>query len=172
MVVLNASSANQAAQFDANLISQVRQFNTAQINAISQFNANEQTAVSKFNTEIQNQRDVFNAQNSLVVAQANAKWRQDTTTMNTATQNQANFDFAKNANGLTNKAIDTIWQRERDLMMYAHTASESALDRVLQVLLGDQDLTAAREKIQSSDNQASTNLFARMFFGSTGFFTT
>ena len=167
----NASSANQSAQFDSNLMSQVRQFNTAQINAISQFNANEQTAVSRFNTEVQNQRDVFNAQNSLVVAQANAKWRQDTTTMNTATQNQANFDFAKNANGLTNKAIDTIWQRERDLKMYAHTASESALDRVLQVLLGDQDLQEAREKIQSEDNQASTNLFARMFFGSTGFFT-
>ena len=55
--------------------------------------------------------------------------------------------------------------------MYAHTASESALDRALEVLLGDQDLKTAREKIQSEDNQASANLFARMFFGSTGFFT-
>ena len=167
----NATSANQSAQFDANLVSQVRQFNTAQINAINQFNANEENANEKFNAEIQNQRDVFNAQNSLIVAQANAKWRQDTTTMNTATQNQANFEFAKSVNGLTNKAIDTIWQRERDLMMYAHTASESALDRALEVLLGDQDLQTAREKIQSEDNQASTNLFARMFFGNTGFFT-
>ena len=167
----NATSTNQSAQFDANLVSQVRQFNTAQINAINQFNANEENANEKFNAEIQNQRDVFNAQNSLIVAQANAKWRQDTTTMNTATQNQANFEFAKSVNGLTNKAIDTIWQRERDLMMYAHTASESALDRALEVLLGDQDLQTAREKIQSEDNQASTNLFARMFFGNTGFFT-
>jgi len=167
----NATSANQAAQFDANLIAQVKQFNAAQINAINQFNANEENANEKFNAEIQNQRDVFNAQNSLIVAQANAKWRQDTTTMNTATQNQANFEFAKSVNGLTNKAIDTIWQRERDLMMYAHTASESALDRALEVLLGDQDLKTAREKIQSEDNQASANLFARMFFGSTGFFT-
>ena len=167
----NATSANQAAQFDANLIAQVKQFNAAQINAINQFNANEENANEKFNAEIQNQRDVFNAQNSLIVAQANAKWRQDTTTMNTATQNQANFEFAKSVNGLTNKAIDTIWQRERDLMMYAHTTSESALDRALEVLLADQDLQTAREKIQSEDNQASANLFARMFFGSTGFFT-
>ena len=164
----NASSANQSAQFDANLASQVSQFNTAQYNAMSQFNVNEENALNKFNAEIQNQRDFFNANNSLVVAQANAKWRQDTTTVNTATQNQANFEFSKQINGLSNKAIDQIWQRERDLMQFAVAQSESALERSTRLLLGDKQLEGIRQQLDTAEAAARTSFFGRMLFGSAG----
>jgi len=164
----NASSANQSAQFDANLASQVSQFNTAQYNAMSQFNVNEENALNKFNAEIQNQRDFFNANNSLIVAQANAKWRQDTTTVNTAVQNQANFEYAKEINGLSNKAIDQIWQRERDLMQFAVAQSESALERSTRLLLGDKQLAGIRQQLDTAEAAARTSFFGRLLFGSAG----
>jgi hypothetical protein len=166
----NAKSANQSAQFDNSLKAQVSQFNANQKNAVAMFNAREETAVSKFNANQQNARDQFNAQNSLIIAQANAKWRQDIETINSATQNQANFQFAKDVNGLTNKAIDTLWQRERDLMSFAFTSSEAALDRALKIVLGDKTLEGIREQVDATEGAAKANLFARLFFGNKGLF--
>lgn len=152
----NASSENQTEQFFASMKSQISQFNSAQANAMSQFNAGEANAIQKFNSELQNQREIFNAQMYAQIAQANAKWRQDTTTINTAAANQSNFEFAKNVNGLTNKAIDQIWQRERDLMSYAFTMSESAKDRTLNILLGDKKLEQVRMELEKADDDAWT----------------
>jgi hypothetical protein len=166
----NAKSANQSAQFDNSLKAQVSQFNANQKNAVAMFNAREKTAISEFNANQQNARDQFNAQNSLIIAQANAKWRQDIETINSATQNQANFQFAKDVNGLTNKAIDTLWQRERDLMSFAFTSSEAALDRALKIVLGDKTLEGIRQQVDATEGAAKANLFARLFFGNKGLF--
>ena len=166
----NAKSANQSAQFDASLTAQVNQFNANQKNAIAQFNAKEETAVSQFNANQQNARDQFNAQNSLIIAQANAKWRQDIETINSATQNQANFEFAKQVNNLTNKQIDQIWQRERDIMSFTFTQSENALDRTLKILLADKQLDTLRDQIEKDNNAKQAELFARVFFGNKGLF--
>jgi len=162
----NASSENQTEQFFASMKSQISQFNSAQANAMSQFNAGEANAIQKFNSELQNQREIFNAQMYAQIAQANAKWRQDTTTINTAAANQSNFEFAKNVNGLTNKAIDQIWQRERDLMSFAMQSSEAAMDRSLQIILGDKDLEAIRMKLDAEESAAKGSLFTRFLFGS------
>ena len=166
----NAKSANQSAQFDNSLKAQVSQFNANQKNAVAMFNAKEETAVSQFNANQQNARDQFNAQNALIIAQANAKWRQDVETITSATQNQANFQFAKDVNGLTNKAIDTLWQRERDLMSFAFTSSENALDRALKIVLGDKTLEGIRQQVDATEGAAKANLFARLFFGNKGLF--
>jgi len=152
------------------MASQVSQFNATQTNAMKQFNANEANAMLKYNSEIQNQREMFNAQQYSVIAQANAKWRQDTETLNTAAANQSNFEFARQVNGLTNKAIDQIWQRERDIMGFTFTASESALDRTLKMLLGDKSLEAARMDADATEGASKANLFARAFFGEFGLF--
>ena len=166
----NATSRQQAEQFDESLTAQVKQFNTNQKNAIKQFNTGEENAAEQFNTAQQNARDQFNAENDLVIAQANAKWRQDTETINTATENQATFEYAKETNGLTNKAIDTMWQRERDLMSFAFTASEAALDRALKILMGDKTLEGIMAQVDATEGAAKANLFARLFFGSGGLF--
>ena len=149
----NASSENQTNQFLANLKSQVAQFNATQTNATAQFNAGQETATSQFNASVQNQRDQFNSQNKLVVAQANAQWRQNVETINTAAQNAANMETARVANQLTTTAIDQLWQRERDMMDFAFRSSESAKERALELILADKkydEYAIARDDAQSA----------------------
>ena len=162
----NASSEMQVDQFNNTMKSQLNQFNSAQTNAMNQFNAGESNAIQKFNSELQNQRETFNSQMYAQIAQANAKWRQDTETTNTAAANQSNFQYAKDVNGLTNKVIDQIWQRERDLMSFSMQSSETAMDRTLQLIMGDKDLEALRMKLDAEDQAAKGSLFSRFIFGS------
>ena len=133
----NASSENQTKQFMANMQTQLNQFNSSQINSTNQFNAGQENAAKQFNANIENQRDQFNAQNALVVAQANAQWRQNTATLNTAAQNEANANVAMAANAFTQSTMDQLWQRERDVMDYVYKASESSKDRALSIVLAD-----------------------------------
>jgi hypothetical protein len=145
----NASSENQTNQFFANLQSQTSQFNATQQNAMDQFNVNSVNALREFNSGLQQQRDMFNAQNGLVIAQANAQWRQNIATINTAAQNQSNMDFAKTINALTASNMDQIWQRERDIMSFAFAAAESGADRAANIALAK--LTADEQaKLQDS----------------------
>jgi hypothetical protein len=162
----NATSQNQTDQFFANLGASVNQFNAAQINAMKQFNADEVNSLLEFNAQMQNQREMFNAQNYLVVAQANAQWRQNLTTVNTAAANEANMEYAQTVNGLTLKALDQIWQRERDLMDYSFTSSESAADRALNILLADKTLQGLREQIEAEEQTALGGLLTKVFFSS------
>jgi len=162
----NATSENQTNQFFANLTSQVGQFNASQQNAMDQFNINSTNAMRQFNSEMQQQRDLFNAQNGLVVAQANAQWRQNIATLNNAAQNESNMDFAKTINALTSTNLDQIWQRERDIMSYAFTAQQSALDRSLNLLLGDKKLEQVETQLAARKSEASSELLFRFFFGS------
>ena len=162
----NATSQNQTDQFFANLSASVNQFNAAQINAMKQFNADEVNALLEFNAGIQNQREMFNAQNYLVVAQANAQWRQNLATINTAAANESNMDYAQTVNGLTVKTLDEIWQRERDLMDYSFTQSENAADRALSILLGDKQLSAVQQQLDSQEDQALGTLLTKVFFSS------
>ena len=160
----NASSTNQTNQFFANLSTQTSQFNAAQTNAMDQFNLNAINGLREFNSNIQQQRDMFNAQNGLVIAQANAKWRQDLTTMNNATQNESNMDFAQTINALTGKNIDAIWQRERDLMDQAYKVNESKLDRVVSVLIADKTLEGIKLKIDEDTKTSNAELLWNLLF--------
>ena len=155
----NASSENQTKQFMANLSTQVSQFNVAQKNATNQFNAGEENATAKFNKEIENQRDQFNAKNQLVIAQANAEWRQGVELTNTAAQNAANAADALASNTMTQGTLDQVWQRERDMLDYAFKASESAENRTLQILLADK--TGAEYAKQRADTN-QTYMYATL----------
>jgi len=145
MKQFNATSENQANQFFLKLETQVDEFNSAQKNAMEQFNAGEDNALTKFQEELNNQRDMFNARNELVIAQANAQWRQQLTTVNNAAQNEANRQDALQANALTQKGLDEIWQRERDLMAYAFTSAENAEQRRVELLTSELDREADSE---------------------------
>ena len=160
----NATSENQTNQFFANLASSIGQFNAAQMNAMKQFNAGEVNSLLEFNANIQNQREMFNAQNYLVVAQANAQWRQNIATLNTAAANESNMDYAKTVNALTMSALDQIWQRERDLMDYSFTGSENQADRALSLLLGDMELESVRSQIDAQEDSALGALLTKIFF--------
>ena len=165
----NATSENQTNQFFSNLAAQVSQFNAAQQNAINQFNAEEVNALLEFNSALQNQREMFNAQNYLVVAQANAQWRQNINTANTEAQNVANLTYAKEVNGLTQKALDDYWQKERDIMSYAFAQSEGAADRAIKIMLGNMDLDALRTKLDFAEDNAKAEFWSDLIFGDMSF---
>ena len=131
----NATSANQTNQFFASLSSNIAQFNTEQANAMTRFNAGEANAMEQFNASLTNQRDQFNATNALVIAQANAQWFQNITTMENAAQNQANRDAAIASNNLTMSAYNNTVQRERDLLAWAWQSSENASQRDVDLLI-------------------------------------
>ena len=133
----NATSENQTNQFFASLRNQVGQFNATQANAMEQYNVGQVNAMEQFKEEINNQRDQFNAQNALVIAQANAQWRQQLATVNNAALNEANRQNALQSNNLTQKGLDEIWQKERDLMAYAFATAESAAERRNALILQD-----------------------------------
>jgi len=140
----NATSENQTNQFFASLSAQTSQFNASQANAMDQFNVNNVNALRQFNAEMQNQRTMFNAQNGLVIAQANAQWRQNIATMNTAAINESNMTFAQTMNELTATNLDEIWQRERDLLSMAFQVSENNANRANEVVL--QKIAAQAQK--------------------------
>lgn len=145
----NAASKNQTDQFFADLGSRVSMFNSEQKNAMSQFNAGEANATRRFNAQLESQRKQFNATNSLVIAQANAQWRQNITLTNTAAQNEANLEKARAMNGMTAKAIDEVWQRERDTLSYAFTAYQNEADRKAMILLADKKEALEKYKIET-----------------------
>jgi hypothetical protein len=164
----NAANENQVTQFFAQMKTQVSQFNAAQANAMAQFNAGEENTVKKFNSELQAAREQFNAKMYAQIAQANAKWRQDCETANTAAINKSNAQYAKDVNGLTNKAVDEIWQRERDLMNFAYNSSEGAKDRVLSVALADKKLEGVRMQLDAAEDDAFTENIMDLMFGTGG----
>lgn len=131
----NATSENQTNQFFSNLAASVNQFNAAQMNAMKQFNADEVNSLLEFNASMQNQREMFNAQNYLVVAQANAQWRQNLATINTAAANESNMAYTQAVNGLTMTSLDEIWQRERDILSMAFQISENNANRANEIVL-------------------------------------
>ncbi len=145
MAQFNATSENQANQFFSKLDTQVSEFNASQRTAMEQFNAGEVNALTKFQQELSNQRDQFNARNELVIAQANAQWRQQLTTINNASQNEANRQDALQSNALTQKGLDEIWQRERDLMAYAFTSAENAEQRRLELVKAELNVEAGED---------------------------
>jgi len=161
----NATSENQTQQFFQSLASQANQFNSTQTNAMAQFDAENLSTLQRFNSELENQRDQFNAQNALVIAQSNALWRQSVSTSETAAENTANLEFARTVNGLTGNAIDQIWQRERDLMSFAFTASESATDRAVNIAI---QKLSGEQKAELYDNIGKGQLFGNLLMGTLG----
>jgi len=155
----NASSENQTDQFFSNLISTVNMSNTAQRNSMSQFNAGQENSISSLVANLEAARDQFNANNALVVAQSNATWRQNSSTINTAAMNESLAQFAKDVNALTDGALDEIWQRERDIMSFSVDVAENAKDRALNLLLADKNLESVRKQIAAGEDAAETEMW-------------
>jgi hypothetical protein len=130
----NSTSQNQTDQFMTTMKQQVETFNATQTNTIEMFNKQEDAALSIFNAEQKNARDEFNADNALIVAQANAKWRQGVVTTNTAAQNEANMNNAKASNAFTSKTLDEVWQSERDILAFAWKSADTEAERTASIM--------------------------------------
>lgn len=161
----NAASENQVNQFFTDLQATVSQFNAEQKNAMAQFDVNQENAVNQFNANLQAERENFNASNSLIIAQANAQWRQNVSTQEFAAQTQANLQFAQSVNNLTQSQLDATWQRERDIMAYAFQGAENAADRSTQILLADKQIAQQQQGLKRQDQAAFGALAADLLSG-------
>ena len=162
---LNATSETQTQQFFASLANQTSQFNSTQTNAMATFDTEQTNTLKRFNAELSNQRDQFNATNGLAIAQSNAQWRQNATTLNTAAANEANMEYAKTVNGLTGTALDQLWQRERDLMSFAFTGAESAADRAVKIAIAK---LTGQQQADLADNMGKGSFFSTVLTGILG----
>jgi hypothetical protein len=160
-IFTDQAAVNAAAQFNAS--------SENQTNSMTQFNVNELNGMAKFNADMTNQRDQFNATNQLVVAQANALWRQSVTTMDTAAQNVANAEAAKTSNAFTASTLDQIWQRERDMMSMAWKSSESSAERANAIIMAQMGVAAQKEALATQraaeESSAVGSFFSKLIFG-------
>tara|TARA_R110000824_G_scaffold400350_1_gene607705 strand:+ start:488 stop:4426 length:3939 start_codon:yes stop_codon:yes gene_type:complete len=160
-IQFNASSKNQTEQFMATLATNVTLANAKEKNAMSALNAGEVNAMSKFNTEQNNAYDQFLATNSMLVAQSNAKWRQDVVTSNQAAQNESNLADAKAINSFTAEALNNIWQRDRDLMSFAWQSSENYANNVNNIILAEMSATAQTAAATMQAKASSSSLLGQ-----------
>ena len=160
----NATSENQVKQFMATMKLQAETYNANAINATNQFNAGAENAEKQYNAGLREQRKQFNSSNRLAIVQANALWRQNVTTLNTAEKNLSNREYAKDVNALTNKSLDEIWQRERDIMDYTFKNEDNNANRILSLLLADKDLEAVRKELKYQENKDKSNVLFKLFW--------
>ena len=138
----NAEQKNQVDMFIEGLVAQMQRFNSEQSNAMKTVQFQEDAANEKFFASLKEQRAQFNATNSLVVSQANAKWYQDVTTANNAAVNQANMNDANNATALTKMQLEQEFQADRDLMNWAFTADDNDKQRAASIMIAKMDADA------------------------------
>jgi hypothetical protein len=138
----NAEQKNQVDMFIEGLVAQMQRFNSEQKNAMETVQFQEDAANEKFFASLKEQRAQFNATNSLVVSQANAKWYQDVTTANNAAVNQANMNDANNATALTKMQLEQEFQADRDLMNWAFTADDNDKQRAASIMIAKMDADA------------------------------
>ena len=152
----NATSQNQTDQFFASLANTTAQFNAAQSNAQSQFNAGQVNTVERFNVEVNNQREQFNASNRLIIDQANAQWRREIATADTAAVNRANEKNAENLLNVSRDAFNNVWQYYSDQMEWAWTASENEKSRLVTLATAELNSTTELDLASMKEDYASS----------------
>lgn len=168
----NAQSKQQNDQFFANLKATVDQFNADQKNAIERFNAGEANEMARFSATLTNMREQFNMNNRIQIDQANAVWRQNIDTINTATQNAANQFNAANLLNISNTSMNNLWQEWRDMADYTFTAGENEKARQHQIALFTMQNQAWFQRLdaqQQSAFSAGLGSLIGTVFGNTDF---
>ncbi len=113
-----------------------------------------------------NQRDQFNAQNQLVIAQNNAQWRREIATANTAAVNRANEINANAVLEMSRDAYDNLWNYYADTMEWAWTSAEAQLDRyqemAVEQLRADKEIEAENIAAQTSSGNAIGSMISSL----------
>ena len=150
----NAQSQNQIDEFFAELGSQIETTNLNRVAAQNQFNVNEENAAREFKASANDARDRFNTEMAVQISQANAQWRREINTANTANQNAANQVNAQNLLGVTQSAMDALWQRYRDEAGWALQIAQSGEQRFHEIGLLGMEVDANTDSYKMQTNNA------------------
>jgi hypothetical protein len=161
----DSAAENASRQFNASSESQTNQFFASLKSQVDMFNAAQTTDTEKFNRQMADARDQFNASNRLIIDQSNAQWRRTVSTANTAAINEANMFEAQAALGITTAAYNNWMQTERDLYSFAYDSVEKALDRGIQLALGQQQMKSAKDVAKGQAIGALAGAVVNSLFG-------
>jgi hypothetical protein len=93
-----------------------------------------------------------------VIAQANAQWRRQIATADTAAINRANEINATNVLDISKTAYDNLWQYYSDAMEFAWEAADNDLDRQTAIatarIQADANITSAELKRDAENSRA------------------
>ena len=123
----NASSAQQNDQFFANLFNSSAQFYSNQKNAIAMNNAGRADATSQFNQTLSNTRDLAYQKNSILIDQANAVYRRQINTANTAIKNAETEYNTNQLFNLQQDAKNKLLQDFKDREYYSRTLARDQI---------------------------------------------
>tara|TARA_R110002050_G_scaffold237815_2_gene373910 strand:- start:6087 stop:7484 length:1398 start_codon:yes stop_codon:yes gene_type:complete len=162
----NAKSQLQVDQFFTELETQVANANSSRMAAMDQFNADQSNASKRYFTKINDAREKFNVNNQNLISQANAVWRRNVNTANTAGQNATNQQNALNLLGTTQANLDKLWQRYRDEASWMVQISENAAQRAhnAAILAQTQDFNAEQYEVDR-ENQFFSSLGSTVIKG-------
>ena len=124
-----AEADNEMGMFYSELGANIDIHNSSQINAMKKFNIGEVNDIAQFNAELENNREQFYLNTQYTVDAANALWRQNVTTKNTAILNEAASADVKTLLGITTEGLNKMWDRQDSLLDYAWQEIENVEDR-------------------------------------------
>lgn len=154
--LFSAESANDMAKFYENLNTNIAQFTASQKNNMEQFNTSETNGMSKFNADMENNRQQFYKNMQYNIDLANAKWRQGVTMQ----ESQFAFDAAatdvKNMVGMSQEALNQIWDRSDALLDYLWKSTENDANRKAELLIAK---TQAQMQIDAADKAGMGSIF-------------
>jgi hypothetical protein len=159
----NAASENSTNQFITELASNVAEANANQINAMERSNVSEINAMTRHMEDTKTTREVSNANNAIVIAKANAIWRQNIATTDTLAQNMANANDAMALNNATQASVDAIWRRESDVMDYLFKSYEGEQLRDLELLLQSNNIDAQALTDYNTNKSSRNQLIAYLY---------
>lgn len=110
----NAESQTQVNQFYDSISTSLEEANISRRLANQQFNVSAKNAVNQYVQSLNDDRQRFNVSLAQQIDQSNVQWRRDTTTANTAADNEAERINAQNLLNLTQQAQSQLWQKYRD----------------------------------------------------------
>lgn len=119
----NASSAQQNDQFFANLFNSSAQFYSNQKNAVAMNNAGRADATSQFNSTLASNRELAYQKNNILIDQANAVYRRQINTANTAIKNAETEYNTNQLFNLQQDAKNKLLQDFKDREYFARTLS-------------------------------------------------
>jgi hypothetical protein len=116
---------------------------------------------------LNNQRDQFNAQNQIVIAQANAQWRRQIATADTAAVNRANELNASAILDISKQAYSNLWNYYADTMEWAWTSAENQIDRNNALAIAELD-AATRSRVAAEGSSSAAGNAVGSLIGTLG----
>jgi len=131
----NAKSQQQVDEFFAELGVQVDNANATRVAAMEQFNVDQVNSIAQYNSSLEDARERFDTTMRTQIDQANAQWRRDIATADTAAANEAQRQNALNVLSISQSALSAMWQRYRDESAWLMQSTENAAQRAHQLAM-------------------------------------